>query len=115
MIRNILVWLFGIKAEPSGETAKNRMKLMVVHDRYELPPALVESLKKDLLDVAARYFEIDSGSAECVIKSQGNRRAFISAVVPLLKRGHVQNANTGNNTKNKNSRKDRKTLSASNS
>jgi septum formation topological specificity factor MinE len=45
-----------------------------------------EQMKKELLAVASKYFEIDPESAECVIKSQGNRRAFISAIVPLLKR-----------------------------
>jgi cell division topological specificity factor len=113
MMANILSWLFGEGREASGKTAKDRMKLMVIHDRYELPPALVEDLRKDLLAVAARYFEIDSESAECVIKSQGNRRAFISAVVPLLKRGHIQNANT--QQKGRTTTKNQKSLSTVNS
>jgi cell division topological specificity factor len=113
-MKNIFRWLFGIKSSGSGVTAANRMKLMVVHDRTQLPAAMIEEMKAELLQVASKYFDIDPESAECVIKSQGNRRAFISAIVPLLQRGISQNVNnTGSSIKSKNnSNSNRKNLSA---
>jgi cell division topological specificity factor len=63
------------------------MKLMVIHDRHQMPPAIIEQMRQELIAVVSRYFEVDPESTECVIKSQGNRRAFISAIVPLLKKG----------------------------
>jgi cell division topological specificity factor len=113
-MKNIFRWLFGIKTiNSSGVTAANRMKLMVVHDRTQMPPAMIAEMKSELLQVASKYFDIDPESAECVIKSQGNRRAFISAIVPLLQRGIPQNVNSsGNSTKSKiNSKSNRKNLS----
>lgn len=113
-MKSILKWLFGIKDKESGVTAANRMKLMVIHDRYQMPPAIVEQMKKDLLEVASKYFEIDPESAECVIKSQGNRRAFISAIVPLLKRGVPHNVDSNDSNKSRNSKgKNKGNLSAS--
>ncbi|MCE2929429.1 MAG: cell division topological specificity factor MinE [Candidatus Caenarcaniphilales bacterium] len=115
-MKSIFRWLLGIKESGSGVTAANRMKLMVVHDRYQMPPAIVEQMKKELLEVASKYFEIDPETAECVIKSQGNRRAFISAIVPLLKRGQANtNANSNNRkSNNKNAKaKDTRNLQAS--
>ena len=100
-MKSIIKWLLGIKGNGSGETATNRMKLMIVHDRHQMPPAIVEQMKNELLQVASKYFDIDPESAECVIKSQGNRRAFISAIVPLLQRGIPQNVNNSNTGKNK--------------
>ena len=111
-MKSVLRWLFGIKDGGSRETAANRMKLMVVHDRYQMPPAIVEQMKQELLQVASKYFEIDPESAECVIKSQGNRRAFISAIVPLIKRG-LPNANSRSQQAANTARRNRKNISAS--
>jgi cell division topological specificity factor len=113
MIKNIINWLLGEKeTSGSGNIAANRMKLMVVHDRYQMPPAVVEEMKSELLKVAAKYFDIDTESAECMIKSQGNRRAFISATVPLLNRG-ANNKDGNTNIKEKSSGKNKKNLSTS--
>jgi cell division topological specificity factor len=84
---NIFKWLLGFKTTGSRETATSRMKLMVIHDRHQMPPAIIEQMRQELIAVVSRYFEVDPESTECVIKSQGNRRAFISAIVPLLKKG----------------------------
>jgi cell division topological specificity factor len=113
MIKNIIDWLLGEKkSSGSGDIAVNRMKLMVVHDRYQMPPAIVEEMKSELLKVAAKYFDIDTESAECMIKSQGNRRAFISATVPLLSRGFKEKNDNSNST-DKSNRKNKKDLSSS--
>jgi cell division topological specificity factor len=112
MIKNIIGWLLGDKdTTSSGDIAANRMKLMVVHDRYQMPPAVVEEMKSELLKVASKYFDIDTESAECMIKSQGNRRAFISATVPLLNRGVKDN--DGNTKQTKSTGKNKKNLSTS--
>jgi cell division topological specificity factor MinE len=89
---NIFKWLLGFKTSGSREMATSRMKLMVIHDRYQMPPAIIEQMRQELIAVASRYFEVDPESTECVIKSQGNRRAFISAIVPLLKKGSPEDA-----------------------
>ena len=112
MIKNIIDWILGeTKSSASGDIAANRMKLMVVHDRYQMPPAVVEEMKGELLKVAQKYFDIDTESAECMIKSQGNRRAFISATVPLLSRGVKEN--NADTSTGKSKRKNKKDLSAS--
>lgn len=115
MIKNIINWVLkGFSNEEqtsSGDIAANRMKLMVVHDRHQMPPAAVEEMKGELLKVAAKYFDVDIDSAECMIKSQGNRRAFISATVPLLNRG-IKNIDGNTNTESA-SAKNKKDLSSS--
>ena len=114
MLKKFINWIQGKDEVNSGDVAANRMKLMVVHDRFQMPPALVEEMKTELLNVASKYFEIDPETAECMIKSQGSRRAFISATVPLINRGPKLNNDDGNTNKNKkSSRKNKKDLSAS--
>lgn len=54
---DLLGRLFG--RESSKDVAKERLRLVLVHDRSEMSPQLLESLKEDLLRVIGEYMEID--------------------------------------------------------
>ncbi len=84
MLKTILDWLFNIPEKGSKYSAKNRMKLMVIHDRQQMPPAQIEKMKKELLEVMSKYFDIDPDHAECIIQSNDDRSAVISTNVPLV-------------------------------
>ena len=43
------------RKQSSGQIAKERLKLVLVHDRSGLSPLQLEALKDDLLKVLARY------------------------------------------------------------
>jgi cell division topological specificity factor len=43
----------------SSDIAKDRLRLVLVHDRLNMPAEHFESLKGDLLSVLSRYFDID--------------------------------------------------------
>lgn len=47
--------------EPVGskEAAKERLRLVLVHDRADISPHLMEMLKEDMLAVISKYMEID--------------------------------------------------------
>lgn len=60
------------KSETSKEKAKKRLKLVLMHDRACLNPQILEKIKSDLLDVIARYVDIDRGG--CEIRLDENRR-----------------------------------------
>lgn len=109
-MRSILRWILGLKDSGSGITAANRMKLMLVNDRFQMPPAIVEQLRQEFLSVASRYFDVDQESTECVIKSLGDRKAFISATVPLI--GRISNNEQSNNQSTKSNRRNKTNLSS---
>ena len=44
---------------PSAQTAKERLQLVLVHDRADLPPGKLEALKDDLIATLSRHIEID--------------------------------------------------------
>ena len=44
----------------SKESAKNRLRLVLVHDRAALPSGLMEQLRADLIEVISKYVEIDA-------------------------------------------------------
>lgn len=52
--------LFNRKQEKSKNVAKERLKLVLVHDRADLSPKLLEMMKGDIIRVISEYAEIDS-------------------------------------------------------
>ena len=43
----------------SKDQAKQRLKLLLIHDQVDLPPMQLERMKTEILEVVARYCEID--------------------------------------------------------
>jgi cell division topological specificity factor len=46
----------------SKNVAKDRLRLVLVHDRSMLPPETLDALRADLVEVVSRYFEVDHGT-----------------------------------------------------
>ncbi len=47
------------KKSGSKDTAKDRLKLILMHDRGDVSPELLENIKNDILEVLRKYVEID--------------------------------------------------------
>ncbi len=47
------------KKEPAGNIAKERLKLLLVHDRINCSPELLDMMKADILCVISKYVEVD--------------------------------------------------------
>ncbi|MDO4556045.1 MAG: cell division topological specificity factor MinE [Lachnospiraceae bacterium] len=43
----------------SGDMAKDRLKLLLVSDRANCSPEIMEMIKNDILEVISKYMEID--------------------------------------------------------
>jgi cell division topological specificity factor len=51
--------LFGRRGPSSREIAKNRLQLVLVHDRVDLSPQKFQLLKDELIKVISKYVDID--------------------------------------------------------
>ena len=67
---------------PSSKVAKERLKLVLVHDRLDLSPALMKILKDELIAVISKYVEIDSQGVEVTL-SQTRYDQRLVADIPL--------------------------------
>ena len=66
----------------SAESAKERLQLVLVHDRTDLSPAQLESLKDDLLKAISRYIDIDPDAVQIGLERDGRSQRLV-ADIPL--------------------------------
>jgi len=76
--------LFGRENHSSKTVAKERLRLVLVHDRSGVSPELLETLKIELIKVISNYMEIDEQSLEVSLDSSENQVALI-ANIPVKK------------------------------
>jgi cell division topological specificity factor len=67
-------------APPSGATAKERLRLVLLSDHLSLAPDVVEALKRDLLAVISRYVEIDSDHADVSFEHREREVAMLASI-----------------------------------
>ena len=48
------------RRKPSREVAKDRLKILLISDRVNCSPEILEMIKKDIAEVISRYMKIDT-------------------------------------------------------
>jgi cell division topological specificity factor len=71
----------------SAEQAKERLKLVLIHDRTDLSPADLEALKDDLIKTISRYISIDPDAVRIEMSQEGREQRLI-ADIPLKSAQH---------------------------
>lgn len=72
----------------SKEVAKDRLKLILIHDRANVSPELLEMMKTDILEVISKYVIIDDGDVDVRFtktdESEGSSPALVASI-PIKK------------------------------
>lgn len=55
------------KKKASGDLAKDRLKLLLVSDRANCSPEIMELIKNDIIKVISKYMEIDAEALDIQI------------------------------------------------
>jgi cell division topological specificity factor len=66
----------------SAQQAKERLKLVLIHDRTDMSPAALEALKDDLIEAISRHIEIDPSTVRIEMAQEGREQRLI-ADIPL--------------------------------
>ncbi len=74
--------LFGKKEEKSKNVAKERLKLVLVHDRADLSPKFLDMIKGDIIRVISEYADIDEEGLD--IKLTRMKRDMDSSTISAL-------------------------------
>lgn len=69
----------GMDDGASKSVAKDRLRLVLVHDRSMLPPETLDALRADLIEVVSRYFEVDRATLSMdVHRTRGSWALMVS-------------------------------------
>ncbi len=64
----------------SGQVARKRMQFVLMHDRVDITPDMMEAVKNDIIKVLSRYMEIENGSIKVDLEQGKDFMALISNV-----------------------------------
>jgi cell division topological specificity factor len=66
----------------SANSAKERLQLVLIHDRTALSPAELEAMKDDLIQAVSRHIEIDPDMVSIELATEGRSQRLV-ADIPL--------------------------------
>ena len=66
----------------SAQSAKERLQLVLIHDRTDITQVELEALKDDILAVISRHVEIDPGAVRIAVERDGRENRLV-ADIPL--------------------------------
>lgn len=75
--------ILGGRKPPSSQVAKERLQLVLVHDRSNLTPEQVAAMKDEILEVIARYVDYDREKVTIDLTSE-NRENILVAEIPIM-------------------------------
>ena len=69
------------------EVAKDRLKLILIHDRGEIPPETIKKVKEEILEVISKYIDIQVDDVEISVNKndddEGDNSSALVANIPI--------------------------------
>lgn len=86
---DLIAKVFG-RESSSADIARERLRLVLVHDRTNVSPQFLEALKEELIGVISRYMEIEEENIEVALQSTENQVALVANIpIRRMKRAAV--------------------------
>lgn len=64
----------------SKDVAKERLRLVLMHDRAALSPELLGKLREELIEAISKYLEIDRSGIQVDLQRQGQTMALTASI-----------------------------------
>jgi cell division topological specificity factor len=85
--------IFG-RSKPSKDVAKDRLKLVLIHDRANVSPQFLEMVKGEIMKVISKYMDVDEDALDIQMtrtKSEDGER-FVPALVANIPIRNLKNS-----------------------
>jgi cell division topological specificity factor len=80
--------MFAKETQGSKDIAKERLRLVLVHDRVNVSPQFMEVLKEDMIKVISNYMDINEREMEVNLTHTSSQVALVANIpVNRMKRG----------------------------
>lgn len=66
------------RQSPSANTARQRLQLVLAHDRSDLNPELLEQMRREILEVVQKYVEIDLDGGDVSLETEDRVTALVA-------------------------------------
>ena len=73
--------LFG--TNKTSRIAKDRLQIVLMHDRSDISPEMMENLRRDIIAVIKNYVEIDESRIELDLEKENSSVALV-ANIPVM-------------------------------
>ena len=71
------------RSPASAQEAKERLQFVLIHDRTDISPAVMEAMKDEIIAVISKHVNIDRQAVEISL-TQDHRENRLVANIPLL-------------------------------
>lgn len=84
LYKKVLGFFQNEKGENTKETATNRLKLVLLHDRTNLDTITMQKMREQLIGVISKYIEIDQEALDLNLEGEGGSVALMLNI-PVIK------------------------------
>lgn len=64
----------------SKEISKDRLKVVLIHDRANISPEVMQALKNDIIEVISHYMDINKNEMEISLENDDNSVALLANI-----------------------------------
>ena len=76
-LRDLVDKLLG-RQPASASTARDRLQLVLAHDRSDLSPELLDQMRREIFEVVAKYVDIDLEEADVSLETEDRVTALVA-------------------------------------
>lgn len=76
----VVMKLLNRNQKTSKEIAKDRLKVVLIHDRANISPEVMQALKNDIIEVISHYMDINKNEMEISLENDANSVALLANI-----------------------------------
>jgi len=74
----------------SASKAKERLQLVLFHDRINLPPEHLQAMKREIIAVISKYVHVAEGDVDIALEQRDRGDSLLRAEIPFSKVGDLE-------------------------
>jgi cell division topological specificity factor len=77
---SLLDRLFGKQDKSARAVAKDRLRLVLMHDRADIPAPMLEQMRREILVVLSKYVDIDEATLDVNLERENETVALVANI-----------------------------------